>query len=138
VTTEGHDELTAEAVMRLARARADELIRRVSSGISRETQVLLSHELEDLLRVFEDNLPSLQGSHDEEVISTSDAAKLLFVSHPHVVKLVEEGKLPLHHLTGQNRFLRKVDVLAYRAKKSLEARAFLETQTEDSGLPPGR
>lgn len=72
----------------------------------------------------------------DEVMSTSEAAKLLFVSRPHVVKLIEEGKLPLHHITGRNRFLRKADVLEYKAKKMAEATAFFESQTEDLD-PPG-
>ncbi|WP_207000781.1 excisionase family DNA-binding protein [Trinickia mobilis] len=71
----------------------------------------------------------------DEIISTSEAAKLLFVSHPHVLKLIEEGKLPLHHVTGQNRFLRRVDVLDYKAKKKVEAGAFFRTQTEDLNPP---
>jgi excisionase family DNA binding protein len=67
----------------------------------------------------------------DEIISTAEAAKLLFVSRPHVVKLIEENKLPLRHITGQSRFLLKADVLAYKAKKQAEARAWLDTQTED-------
>ncbi len=72
---------------------------------------------------------------DDKVTSTYEAARLLFVSRPHVVKLIEEGKLPLHHITGQNWFLRKADVLAYKAGKKAEAKAFFKTQTED--MPPG-
>ncbi|MGP8476429.1 excisionase family DNA-binding protein [Burkholderia sp. PR2] len=71
-----------------------------------------------------------------EFISTFEAAQLLFVSHQHVVKLVESGTLPLHHITGEHRFLRKADVLAYKAKKQREARAFFDAQAEDQE-PPG-
>ncbi|RQU47892.1 helix-turn-helix domain-containing protein [Burkholderia cenocepacia] len=48
-------------------------------------------------------------------MSTADAAKLLFVSRPHVVKLLKQGKLKLHHKTGNNRFVTKASVLNYQA-----------------------
>ncbi|REG59665.1 excisionase family DNA binding protein [Paraburkholderia sp. BL6669N2] len=91
---------------------------------------LYDAELEDV-----SSMPALRGTPDDEVISTSDAAKLLFVSRPHAVKLVEEGKLPLHHITDQNRFLRKADVLEYMAKKKAEAKGFFDTQIEDTEPP---
>jgi excisionase family DNA binding protein len=72
----------------------------------------------------------------EDVISASKAAKLLFVSRPHAIKLIDSGALPLHHISGQNRFVRRADVLAYKARKETEAKAFLETHSED-GDPPG-
>jgi len=112
--------------MRLARTRADELLKRVSPRIPAEAQTLLSEEMENVLRVFEENMPALRGTPHDEVISTSEAAKLLFVSRLHLVKLIEEGKLSLHHITGQNRFLQKADVLEYKAKKA-QAKAFFET-----------
>jgi excisionase family DNA binding protein len=136
MTTKEPAELSAQEVMQLARARADELLKRVNPRIPTETQSLLQEEMENVLRVFEDNLPALCAGPNDEVISTSEAARLLFVSRPHVVKLIEEGKLPLHHITGQNRFLLKGDVLSYKAAKQAEAKAFFETQTEDND-PPG-
>jgi hypothetical protein len=43
-----------------------------------------------------------------------------------------------HRITrsAKNRFVRKADVLAYKAKKVAEAKAWLDTQTEDRD-PPG-
>ncbi|MFL9959075.1 helix-turn-helix domain-containing protein [Paraburkholderia nemoris] len=75
-------------------------------------------------------------SPDEETISAAEAAKLLFVAKVHLERLIDNGTLPLHHGTGFERFVRKADVLAYKARKHAEARAFLSTQTEDSE-PPG-
>ena len=85
--------------------------------------------------MFEGNLPALGDASDNEVISTSEAAKLLFVSRPHVLKLIEEGKIPIHHVTDQNQFLRKSDVLAYKAKKIAEAKAFFESQADGMDSP---
>ena len=50
----------------------------------------------------------------DDFMSTADA-KLLFVSRPHVVKLLERRKLKLHHNTGNNRFVMKASVLDYQA-----------------------
>jgi excisionase family DNA binding protein len=136
MTTKEHVELSAEAVMHLARARADELLKRLGPRISSEAQSLLSAEIHEVLRVFEENMPALRGSPEDAVISTSEAAKLLFVSCPHVMNLVESGMFPLHNISGQSRFLRRRDVLEYKAKKMDEAEAFFESQSEDSD-PPG-
>ena len=136
MTTKRPTELSAGDVMRLARTRVDRLLKRVGPRLPPETRSLLSEEIESVLRLFEENMPAHRDTSDDEVISTSEAAKLLFVSRPHVVKLVEEGKLPLHHITGQNRFLLKADVLRYKEKKQSEARMLFETQNEDMD-PPG-
>lgn len=51
----------------------------------------------------------------DDFMSTAEAAKLLFVSRPHVVKLLKQDKLKLHHTAGNTRFLTKASVLAYQA-----------------------
>ncbi|WP_183081478.1 excisionase family DNA-binding protein [Paraburkholderia fungorum] len=64
-------------------------------------------------------------------MSTADAAKLLFVSRPHVVKLLEQGKLKLHHTTRNNRFLTKASVLAYQAYLDAAAKAYQASAVEN-------
>jgi excisionase family DNA binding protein len=134
--TKEHVELSAKEVMHLARTRADELLTRLGPRISSETLSRLPAEIKDVLLVFEENMPVLRGTPEDEVVSTSEAAKLLYVSHQHVVNLVESEILPVHHVSGQNWFLRKRDVLVYKVKKTGEAQAFFESQSEDSD-PPG-
>jgi excisionase family DNA binding protein len=131
MTSQEQIEISADEVMRLARARVGALLMQLAPQIPAETQSLLSEETDNFLRLFEENLRTLLGTRDDEIISTSDAAKLRFVSRPHVVELIEEGKLPLHHMTGQNRFVRKADVLDYRTKKQVDAKAFFEAQIEN-------
>lgn len=66
------------------------------------------------------SLPSEAG----DFMSIADAAKLLFVSRPHVLKLLEQGKLKLHHITGNHRFVEKVSVLAHQAGQRAAAKAY--------------
>ncbi|WP_162067997.1 excisionase family DNA-binding protein [Burkholderia sp. THE68] len=56
-------------------------------------------------------------------MSTTDAAKLLFVSRPHVVKLLAQGKSSFTTKLGKSRFLTKASVLAYQAHLDTEAKA---------------
>jgi len=60
----------------------------------------------------------------DDFISTADAAKLLFVSRSHVVKLLEQGGLTLHHKAGNNVFLTSASVLAYRAHQRDAAKTY--------------
>jgi len=66
------------------------------------------------------SLPSEAG----DFMSIADAAKLLFVSRPHVLKLLEQGKLKLHHIAGNHRFVEKASVLAYQADQRAAVRAY--------------
>lgn len=58
-------------------------------------------------------------------ITTQQAADLLNVSRPFLIKLVESGVLPAR-LVGRNRRLRLRDVLAYKAKQYAEAEKALD------------
>ncbi len=58
-------------------------------------------------------------------LSTQEAADLLNVSRPHVVKLLEQGAIP-HHKTGSHRRIRIEDLMAYRLKVGSGRRAVLD------------
>ena len=69
-------------------------------------------------------------------VTTQEAADLLNVSRPHVVKLLEAGELPFHK-TGKHRRIRFADLMAYKAKRdarSEAAMAELAQQAQDLGM----
>lgn len=72
----------------------------------------------------------------QTVLSTSEAAQLLGVSRPTLVRLLESGEMPFDK-PGRHRRVRLVDLLAYQ-QRSRRGRAALLDQmvadSEDAGL----
>lgn len=69
-------------------------------------------------------------------LTTVEAAEILNVSRPFLIKRIEAGVLP-HHMVGTHRRLRLADVLAYRDRVDAEAEdalAAMTAEAEDLGL----
>jgi excisionase family DNA binding protein len=69
-------------------------------------------------------------------VSTQRAAEILNVSRPHLVKLLEAGKMP-YRMVGSHRRLRLADVMEYRARQEAAAdRAFTDqvAQAQEPGM----
>jgi excisionase family DNA binding protein len=64
-------------------------------------------------------------------LTTQEAADLLHVSRPHIIKLCDEGVLG-HHRVGSHRRLRIEDVLEYRDRRGAERREHLRDLTQRS------
>ncbi|HEY6760980.1 MAG TPA: helix-turn-helix domain-containing protein [Baekduia sp.] len=65
--------------------------------------------------------------HGQE-LTTQQAADILNVSRPHVIKLLESGEIA-HHKVGSHRRVNVEDVLRYRADRAKARRAQLEELT---------
>jgi excisionase family DNA binding protein len=73
--------------------------------------------------------------HDKQLTS-QEAADILFVSRPHLIKLLDRGDLPFHRV-GTHRRIRIGDVLVYRERRDAEQRAALNELTRLSEELPG-
>ena len=69
-------------------------------------------------------------------LTTQEAANILNVSRPHMVKLLEARKLPFHK-TGRHRRVLFADLMEYkkrREQESLDAMQSLADQAQDLGM----
>ena len=123
-------ELPAEAEIRAAMLSQRVLASHLSTTPETQTIQILdhagqSHEVElptSALRLLVDVLAELAEGNAVKVVpvqaelTTQDAADMLNVSRPHLVKLLEEGVLPFHK-TGKHRRVRFVDVMQFKARR---------------------
>ena len=123
-------ELPAEAEVRAAVQGQRVLAAHLSTTPETQTIQILDrdrqpHQVElptSALRLLVDILAELAEGNAVKVVpvqaelTTQDAADLLNVSRPHLVKLLEEGVLPFHK-TGKHRRVRFVDVMQFKATR---------------------
>jgi excisionase family DNA binding protein len=62
-------------------------------------------------------------------VTTTQAAELLSVSRPFLIKLLERGEIPFH-MVGTHRKLRASDVTRYRNQRALKRRGALKTMAD--------
>lgn len=111
----GACEKSARSIISVARRAAPgegsreamtDLVDSLTSVIERTTELLLAGKY---VRVIE----------DDEAMTTQEAANLLNVSRPHLIKLLETGQIPQLPKVGRHRRVARVAVLKY--KRTLDA-----------------
>lgn len=73
---------------------------------------------------------------ETQVLTTQAAANLLGVSRPHVVKLIEEGRLPSHRV-GAHRRIQMKDLLEFKRLRDKDRRDALDElarRAQEAGL----
>lgn len=69
----------------------------------------------------------------EEMLTTKQAAVLLGVSRPYLIKLLEQGKMP-YSTVGRHRRIRAADLLAYKHQRENARDKALAQMMKDDGL----
>lgn len=64
-------------------------------------------------------------------LTTQEAANILNVSRPHMVKLLEDGKLPFHR-TGRHRRVLFADLMRYKSNRDNESNRVMQELTNYS------
>jgi excisionase family DNA binding protein len=93
-----------------------------------DTELTLPSAAKDLLfhllkEMAQGNAVTLIPIHAE--LTTQEAADVLNVSRPHLIKLIEEGKL-LHHKVGTHRRIKFRDLEAYKASFEAQRQRAME------------
>ncbi len=95
--------------------------------------VLPRHALELLRNILTEmaqgNSVTIMPVHAE--VTTQEAANLLNVSRPHLIKLLEEGAIPFSRV-GTHRRIRFQDVMEYRAARTAESEAALQALVDQA------
>lgn len=135
VPDETDSELAATASRELARASKEAISVRLEDG----TDLLLPKSVTALLikimtEMAKGNAVTLTPIHAE--LTTQEAANLLNISRPFLIRLLDEGKLPFHKV-GTHRRIKFTDLEAYREMRERERRAALEelaAQAQELGM----
>ncbi len=105
------------------------------AGVDADEQVELPHEayrvLRQVIEAMRRNL-AVTVVPQAQTLTTQQAADLLGVSRPTVVKLLDDSKIPFER-TGTHRRILLQDLLAYRDQRREEQYAALEAMNVDLG-----
>jgi excisionase family DNA binding protein len=135
IPDENDSELAATASRALARASKDSVRVRLDDDselqLPKSVTPLLIHLLTEMAQ---GNAVTLIPVHAE--LTTQEAANLLNVSRPHLVRLLEEGKIPFHK-AGTHRRVKFVDIEDYRKQFEVQRQVALDElarQAQELGM----
>jgi excisionase family DNA binding protein len=125
-----------EALARIAGASARPMAKLVSAdGVEVEIPASAFSALHTVVRDMAQGLTVTLIPHDRE-LTTKEAADVLNISRPFLVKLLDREEIPYHRV-GTHRRLRVEDVLAYREQRAARRREKLRELTEISAQVEG-
>ena len=102
-------------------------------------EVSLPKEVDQLLRYSVAKMASGQGIQllsQSQQLTTQEAAEILNVSRPYLIKLLEEGEIP-YTKVGTHRRVNLEDLLKYKEKRDHQRRQILDeliVMTSEAGL----
>lgn len=91
---------------------------------------VVANALMDALTDLVEGRPVSVADADEE-LTTREAAELLNVSRPHLVKLLKGGEIPSHKVGSHHR-VRRRDVIAYKKEQRKRSEEAMQKLTEES------
>jgi len=123
----------------IARKKAPRVLEVKAAGEQKAQSVIVPREAFDLFleilgQMANGNAVTIVPVHAE--LTTQQAADVLNVSRPFVVKLLEDKKLP-HRLVGTHRRIKMADLMAFKAKDEAERARVLDelaAEAEKHGL----
>lgn len=135
-------DLPDNEMARLARASAGELSRLLAEKPESDRarvqldghELILPRQALVLLRgllaeMAQGNAVTVVPTHAE--LTTQEAANILNVSRPHLIKLLEEEQIPFSRV-GTHRRIRYDDLMAYKRRRDSESEALLDELTEQA------
>lgn len=125
----------AEALRALAPGRERRVALVTSDGAVLELPAEVFDVLRAILQAMSDGL-AITVAPRHTVLTTSEAADLLGISRPTLVRLLESGAIPFEQ-PGRHRRVRLADVLAYQTRSRRARAAALDEMVrsaEESGL----
>jgi len=100
----------------------------VAIEVKGRTVRLSASDVQALMKEIEAEGGQKEGSDE---LTTTEAAELLNVSRPHLVKLLKQGDIP-HHKVGSHHRVYRNDVLSYREGQRERAEDALQTLTDQA------
>jgi excisionase family DNA binding protein len=85
--------------------------------------------LQEILPVLEEGRTTVTISPNSAEMTTQEAADVLNVSRPHLVKLLDNNEIP-YTKTGSHRRIKVKDVMDYKEKKDTRCRKSLDEMSE--------
>lgn len=124
--------LSGQALARLARPRAS-LKLRVSDADQAEPIELPASAVELLMDILEAMAAGngITIIPENAELTTVQAADVLNVSRPFLIKLLDEGEIP-HRKVGKHRRIRMEDVMAYKNRTDQQREAVLDQLVADA------